>query len=552
MSIFSAITPVITGLGLFFIGTRFMASNLAALAGGSARKLIRRTLGSRRLSVIGGLVAGVVTQSPNSVALIMVSLARTGIASGRSGALVTVWSNVGASALVILVAINTNAAAAYLLAAVGVILYLDLKVSEQTRHALLASLGIGLLLMGLGLLKGSSGQLREVFVTNNILQAGTAPPVTLLVGAAMAIATQSSTVASATAVALVHAGFFDLPTTLLLIAGANGGNGINYALHARRGHSDGRHILMFQATQKIFCTTVLLLPLLIWPGAAVSVIQRLPFDVSGQLAWVFLATQIAGTIACTVLNRPLYDIFGRLAPGRREEALGRPVFLVEEALGDAPLALELAEQELIRLVRRLPLMLEGVRADGKPSPFTHDVLLVASKGVASELRRYIADIIDHRPGYETIIRCMELQQGLTNILFMLEAVSEFAAAVQLVMTTDRQHQTVGNMVESLHLVLEVLVDALEHRADDEHDMAQKLLMQRGDLLEGLRMKMLADRQNASAQIVEAQFQITVVFERILWLGSTSLQILVRGRERESRSTVMSPDAAFDPGPSISA
>jgi hypothetical protein len=100
--------------------------------------------------------------------------------------------------------------------------------------------------------------------------------------------------------------------------------------------------------------------------------------------------------------------------------------------------------------------------------------------------------------------------------------------------------------------LEVLVDALEHRADDEHDMAQKLLMQRGDLLEGLRMKMLADRQNASAQIVEAQFQITVVFERILWLGSTSLQILVRGRERESRSTVMSPDAAFDPGPSISA
>ncbi len=545
MPFFTAIAPVVAGLGLFFIGTRFMASNLAALAGGSARKLIRRTLGSRWLSSIGGLFAGLVTQSPNSVALIMVSLARTGLASGRSGALVTVWSNVGASALVILVALNTNVAVAYLLAAVGVVFYLDLKVSDQTRYALMAALGVGLLLTGLGALKGSSGQLREIFVTHNILQPGSPVLATLLVGAAMAIATQSSTVASATAVALVHAGFFDLPTTLLLVAGANGGNGLNYAFQARRGQSDGRHILLFQATQKVCGTMVLLVPVLVRPAAVVSLIHSLPFAQSGQIAWVFLTTQIVGTLICTVLNGPLYTLFSRLAPACRDEALGRPAFLIEEALGDSRLALELAERELMRLARRLPVMLEGVRADGEAGRFSHDVLLGASKSVALELRRYTADIIDHRPDHGTIVRCMELQQGLSNVLFMLEAVSEFVGAVQIVLAASPRHETVGNMVESLHLILGVLVEALEGQDGAEPEMARKMLGQRGELLEAIRMKMLADAAHASASIVEAQFQITLLFERILWLGSATLTLLCHPRDAEPRTVSVSTHAALE-------
>jgi len=547
MSFFEAMAPVLAGLGLFFIGTRFMAANLAALASGSARKLIRRTLGSQPLAAVGGLLAGVVTQSPNSVAQMMVSLARTGIASGRSGALVTVWSNVGASALVILVAFNTNIGAAYLLAIVGTALYLDLKVSDQARQALLAALGVGLLLLGLGMLKGSSGQLRESFVQHNILQSGGPAIVTLLVGAAMAVATQSSTVASATAVALFRSGFFDVSTTLLLIAGASGGNGLNYAFQARRGHSDGRHVLLFQAAQKLFGTVALLIPILLWPHTMSASVSSLPFDRSGQIAWVFLATQLCGTVACTLLMGPLSDLFARIAPARHEERLGRPAFLIEESLGDAALALDLAKRELQRVAQRLPMMLERVRADGDATAISHDVLLAASRDVAVELRRYMADIMDHRPDYGTIVQVMELQQGLSNVMLMLEAVSEFVVAAQMVLAADPDNTTVDHIVESLHLILEVLVEAIEEGASTEQEMALKLLRQRSELLEGIRTKMLADSASAETQLVEAQFQITIVFERILWLGEATLKILLHGPDPQAAVTPPSERRAAEAG-----
>lgn len=72
-----------------------------------------------------------------------------------------------------------------------------------------------------------------------------------------------------------------------------------------------------------------------------------------------------------------------------------------------------------------------------------------------------------------------------------------------------------------------------------------MLGQRGELLEAIRMKMLADAAHASASIVEAQFQITLLFERILWLGSATLTLLCHPRDAEPRTVSVSTHAALE-------
>lgn len=523
----TVLTPVLTGLGLFFVGARFMATNLAAMASGSARNLIRKALGSRVSAAVSGVLAGLLTQSTNSVALIMVSFARTGVVGGLRAALVPVWSNVGASALVILVALDTNLAAAVLVMVAGISLYFDLRMSDQTRHGILAGLGAALLLFGLDALKLSSGPLRDLMMANGFLQAGSGVGTVLFVGMAMALGTQSSTVACAMAVALVGAGVFDVKTTLILIAGANGGSGLNYAFLARLGESNGRHIMMFQAAQKAFGMIVLLVPLLIAPDFVNEELLQIKMKSAGLLAWVFLTMQLAGSLCCTIFDVPLYNAFLKFAPASMEEGLAKPAFLIEEALGDAALAIDLAEREVARLAARLPYMLEHLRYGGDMAAPSSDVLLSASNLVCAEIRRYLADMMNHQPDRATIVLSMRQQQTLTNVMFMHEALGEFAQAYKIVLSSDHEHGAVARMVESLHMLLETMIDAAKSGDHDELEMALMLFGQRGELMEDIRKSITGDSADIPALILEAQFQTTILFERILWLGGESLQALAR-------------------------
>jgi len=523
----SVVTPVFTGLGLFFVGARFMATNLSAMASGSARSLIRRALGSRLSASISGVFAGLLTQNTNSVALIMVSLARSGVAVGPRAALVPVWSNVGASALVILVALDTSFAAAVLVLMAGIALYFDLRLSDQWRHGILAALGAALLLFGIEALKASSEPLRNLMMVNGILQPGTNAWMLLIVGVAMALGTQSSAVASAMAVALAGAGLFNIEMSVLLVVGANGGSGLNYAFLGRRGESNGRHIMLFQAAQKFFGMIVLLLPLLIAPLFVEQFLAVPHLKSGGLLAWAFLCMQLFGSLCCTLLEGPLYALFVRIAPSTNEEGLAIPAFLIDEALKDTALAVELAEREVARLAERLPLMLENIREGGDNSAPSSEVLLSANSVVSAEIRRYLADMMNCQPDRATLIQSMRQQQALTNVMFMSEALGEFARAFKIVIAAKSDHSAVSRMLESLHMLLEVLSDASKSGDPDEREMAMMLFGKRGELMEDIRRNITVGSDDIASEVLEAQFHTTILFERILWLGGESLQALAR-------------------------
>jgi len=529
----TALVPALTGLGLFFCGVRFLATNLALVAGASARRLFRSALSSNWLAALSGVLSGLLTQSTNAVALIVVSFARAGIVEGERAPLVPTWSHVGASALVFLVALDTRYIIAYMLAASGVALYFDFRLSDRIRYGVLALLGAGMLLLGLAMLKAGSDPLQAMLRGFGLLGPDSAMPGTLLIGVALAVATQSSTVAGAIAVALMGAQVFSLDTALVLLLGANAGSGLNYAFLARQGEAMGRHILFFQAAQKLAGSLVLLLPFAFSPDALHRALLALPADDAHRLATGFLVIQIVGSLACTLALRPLTRILHRIAPPRHEDELAKPAFLVDEALDDFELALELAERENQRLLQRLPLMLERVREDGDPHALSAGAYSRAGAAVGEALRRYLTAVLDRQPGHDAVVRAMSLQQSATDAIAMHEALAQFVDMVAAASAAPGAHAAASRMVESLHMLLSVLAEAAASQDPEEHELSLSLFGQRDQLMENIRKRLLASDRDTPVKVQQALFETTLLFERILWLARDCLLALTRGAGRDN-------------------
>src|SRR5580658_1720896 len=179
-----AIAPFLTGLGLFFCGVHFVATNLIPLAGRRFRRMLTRMGRHDWMAALFGAAAGVITQSANAVTAIIVGLVSGGLVDKRHAILIPTWSHVGTSVLVILVAIDLRLAASYLVVLAGTSVYFKLDRNDRVRLAIGTLLGLGLLFLGMQMLKTGAEPFRDYLMQHGVVAgAAKSPPLMLLLGA---------------------------------------------------------------------------------------------------------------------------------------------------------------------------------------------------------------------------------------------------------------------------------------------------------------------------------------------------------------------------------
>jgi phosphate:Na+ symporter len=164
----STIAALLSGLGLFFIGVRMLSANLVPLVGRRTRAIYAWALGGAVGSAISGALAGLVTQSTNAVAWIIVGFVRVGVLRPGPALVAPSWANVGTALLPLLVAIDTAAAAGVVIGLVGIATYFKLARTDRLRHMLEAALGAAFLLFGMHIVSNTVGPARDA-----LLQEGT-------------------------------------------------------------------------------------------------------------------------------------------------------------------------------------------------------------------------------------------------------------------------------------------------------------------------------------------------------------------------------------------
>src|SRR5580704_4954611 len=366
----AGIAPFLAGLGLFFCGIHFIAANLTSLAGRKARAVLTRLATTRAQAAPVGVIAGILTQSTNAVTYIVIGLVGSRIIDKRRAILIPVWSHVGAAVLVIFVAIDFRIAASYLVALAGFAIYFGINRDDRARQWINILLGIGLLFLGVEMLKSSAGPLREWLFAEGFVQfAANLPPLLLVMGAVLTMLCQSSTVAGAIAVAAANIDVIDFSGACWIVYGANLGSAANYLLLAKSLGGEARQIVLIQVVQKLAGFIGIVLMLAVGWTLATPLAQEMTAPLAGtaagQVALVFLAYQVLGSLACTLLFRQVTHWLERIAPPTELEELSRPAFLIHEALVEPSFALDLVDREEVRLMERLPTMLDSVRADGE-------------------------------------------------------------------------------------------------------------------------------------------------------------------------------------------
>ncbi len=513
------------GLGLFFIGMRLISAHLQQLGGGPLRALLTRTLNRPLVPQLSGFISGALTQSTSAVTFIAAGLVSAG-ATTVSGALpLLAWANVGTSVLVLLAGLDVRLLVYYLLGAIGLAFFMGLEQREKFRHALLAVLGLCLLLLGLALLKGSVADLRNNPWVHEFLEfAGSTDVVSFLVGFIIATAVQSSSIVTVLALPLVHEHLLALPQVTLMVYGASVGSGFAVLLLAQGMEGASRQLALCQAGLRALAALVLLplfaleattgLPLVMAAAAQLS------SNVATQTGLVYLAFQLIVSAAAMLGGDWLCRLAAQLSPEEAGDSLSKPAYLFDEGVGDPETALSLATLEYRRLVGFLPEYLEKLRPEEERAAgyLPLDLRVQVNTAVAAEIVSFLSATQHLHPDMTDSDRLYGLRGKVLGLQTLQDTLAEFVAQLDSVPPEERPALAL-HMVEGLHLLLglagEALDDAATDAAADARDLLAAMTAERGALMERVRKELLGGAQSFAGR--ESLLSATLLFERLLWL-----------------------------------
>jgi len=515
MNILAATAIMLTGLGMSFVGIRTLSANLVPLAGRRTRAAFAVALRGPFSTAVSGFLAGLVTQSAAAVSWVVLGFVRSGVLVDGPALMAPAWSNVGSAALPLIVAVDTTSGAGLVIGLVGFAIYSRLDRTDRTRYILEALLGAALLLYGLHLVSSTTGLVRAYLLASRLLSVVTASPWILgAVGLGLGVVAQSSSVAAALAVAVIGSGLLTLPEALPLIAGANAASMLNNLLRLRGENFSGRVVFALQALQKAAGSAMLIL-VLFAAGHGPILLGRSMFgwslSVAGQVAVLFAAAQFVGAVVSGALQRPVEAALRAMMPPDPTEALAKPVFLLPAALDDPRVALDLVVREIVRLAARLPNLLDGLRTaeagDGQAG------LAGAGLELGRAIKTYLTRILDEHPSRTEVAATLMLEAATGNLLALHEDLAEFQKVGRVALVLP----TAGSLIEALHALLSTVADYAATLDPDDFEMTLQLLGDREAFMQDLRQR-LASAEGADADVQDALFRMTVLFERTVWLA----------------------------------
>jgi len=515
---------ILAGLGLFFVGVKLIASHLKQLSGPWFRRLIERATRRPAAAALLGVLSGALTQSSSAITFISISVVTAGLADVTRVAPMVIWANVGTSVLVLLSSVDISHAVLFLLGVTGIAYYFDVDKAPRLRHLFGALLGLGLLFLGLELIKDGSEPLKSMESVRDFLTfAASSLLAAFVVGAALAIVAQSSAMVSIVAVTMVNVGILTLDQTIVIVIGASLGSGLAILLLSSNLSGVGRQIAYVQFGVKAL-GVVVVLPLFVaetyglLPGVRAAAMALAP-DAATQVALVYLMLQLVSVVFGSLLQRQLIAVAERWSPPTVEEALSRPHYLYAAAITDPPSALHLVAKEQERLLAQLPAIIDAVRADGSATA-TVDALVEGSASIARHCDVFLTNILDSNEARAVTLDVVNLEKRNEILIALIATSQDYTSAIRAAgprSEGDRLGRLLFALNESLHAILLVAGDALSGGEEGDLPIFLNLTSDRSAQMERVRRQVMAESEQMSPVDHDVLYTTTTLFERMLWL-----------------------------------
>ncbi len=456
---------MIGGLGLFLYGMTLTGDGLRRAAGDKMKQVLEALTSTPLKGVIVGAVVTGVMQSSSATTVMLVSFVNAGLMTLRQTIGVIMGANIGTTVTAQLIAFSI-ADYAYPAIGVGFAVYL-LARRKVWRSVGQAVLGFGMLFLGLSTMSAAVAPLRESQAFGSAMRTlGANPLLGLLTGLVMTLIIQSSsaTIGMLLAVAIASPDVMTLQIAVPILFGDNIGTCVTALLSSIGTSHTARRTAMVHLLFNVF-------------GAVIFMVLRIPFT------WLVTAVSPAGGIARQIANaHTMFNVLNtvvwlpgvgflervatRLVPGEDVVEEAGPKYLDHRMLGTPGIALDLANQETVRMASIVQGMLARSRK-ALTEEFTPQIgaELAAREDLIDSLNRqvvlYLSDMVAKTSVNET--QSVRLA-GLMHAVGDVERIGDVAE--QLMNYAHEKHDSrvafSDTAVQELHEVFDMADSILQH------------------------------------------------------------------------------------------
>ena len=364
-TVFEMCQVAIGGLGLFLLGMKLLSDGMQALAGNRLNRLICAVTDNRFMGILVGIGVTCVIQSSSATTVMVVGFVNSGLMTLMQALGVIFGANIGTTLSLWILTLPAVSSFGALIIGVSSFVYLFSN-KDKTRFIGMAILGLGLLFFGMELMSRGFEPLRYNQKLCDALTLFRATSTlgfikAVLIGAVFTAIVQSSAAVIVIVMSLAGNNVLDFPTSVAIVLGSNIGTTITAAL-ACIGASRG-------AIRAALAHTLFN----VFGVVGVTLFQESFVDFSLKSAlWIthnstdtlspgdfrvaIACVHTLFNVSCTVILFPFMRLFAKavtlMVPVRKEEAKSeryKPQYLDKRLLNNAPVALDQAKKEILRM-----------------------------------------------------------------------------------------------------------------------------------------------------------------------------------------------------------
>ena len=512
-----ASAEVLGGLGIFFFALSFLSRNLQQLASQRLRQRIAKmTNRPDRGFLVGGIMI-TVTQSAAASVFLLVGLVRAGMLTLAQAQPVLLGVNVAAGLTIIFLTLDVEIAVMLLIGISGIA---SVYGSRRFHTVASAALGVGFLFLGLQIMREGASMMEGEAWFQAIISFGQGRPlVSFFVGLSLTLISQSSLAVVVVMAAIFGASGFQLSDTLMLAYGANVGSSLLTLILSSGLTGVARQVALYQVSYN-FVAAFIMVPLFYLETVGgvpliAHVMESLSDDIGRQVAYAYLAFNLAPFPFLFLLLKPTAKVLQKFAPETAVEQSSKPAYLTGRLPDEPAIALKLVELEQVRLVK---LLLDGIDTlrPGRPEKALGEVTEAfdtLAKTISTAIEEITGrtsltpedyDRLDHLMKIDgNLISTRETLVGLADEFRILNKASDVAFP--------------RTAVEGLETIFYVLNDVAGGRDADDMDMLSMMTSDAGNGTKSVRAAYLTNEAAVAASERVHLLAAANYCERLIWL-----------------------------------
>ncbi len=532
------IAPILAGLGLFFVGVKFLGQNLKSLSGSRVKKLIARNSGGVLRSTLGGILAGFLTQSGRALYFILASLVAADFMSVSTALPILFWGNTGRALFALVLVLPMKELTLLILGATGLCFSMDLF--PKRRQELSSIFWVALFLFGLDLIKqGTTGFLQDPMFQAFLATLKGHHFASFLLGMLATFICQSNVGITLITITMTQSGVFDQYQMFMVLYGTHAGSCLISYFLSLQFSGTSRQIVMAQVMFNLLGSVlfVALFYVELWWGIPLvkAFSDGLTTDLGRQAAYVAVLFNIPLALILSVFHDPFLRFLEKRWPPTTAEVLGQTAFISQHLTGQPETAILLSGKELSRVAKRLPTLFERL-VSGAPETRVADLETMhkANHQVLEKIQKFLGDTVRENVNPE-ISDSLGNFQGIVDLFTTIEQrISEFCATFSRSSLQGDNQVAAFRILEAVEAATMTMVSFVDTNNDYELELLFQITSEKGSYLEEVKKDYLGVESHLSIEERLFMLALSSQLERI-FLPTQKLAGLFYHRLHDSSS-----------------